>query len=123
MIQVKLDGLTYLIHTCNSRCLVPDKYGKSIFRATNYWKSEDNTKHVLIDLPKKIYKPCIERLEKSGLATLISNECNIIVSFKRSLDYFHPKTLFRPGSMAIITFHNVKQQRLMHVGQCIIYNV
>ena len=38
VINVQLDGLKYLIHTCNSRFLVPDKDGKLIFRATNYWK-------------------------------------------------------------------------------------
>ena len=26
VIQVQLDGLIYLIHMCNYRCLVPDKY-------------------------------------------------------------------------------------------------
>ena len=61
VIQVQLDGLTYLIHTYNYRCLVPDKYGKLICHAKNYWKSEENTKHVLIYLPKKISKPYIER--------------------------------------------------------------
>ena len=39
VIQVQLDGLEYLIHTCNSRCLAPDKYGKVICRATNYRNS------------------------------------------------------------------------------------
>ena len=39
VIQVQLDGLKYLIHTCNSQCLDPDKYGKLICHATNYQKS------------------------------------------------------------------------------------
>ena len=45
VIQMQLYGLTYLIHTCNSWCLVPDKYGKLICRATNYQNLEENTKH------------------------------------------------------------------------------
>ena len=89
VIQVKLDGLAYLIHTCNSRCLVPDKYGKLIFRATNDCKSEENTEHVLIYLPKHLSKPCIERLEKSVLTTKILKKSKTIVSFKSNLDYFH----------------------------------
>ena len=36
VIQVQLDGLTYLIHTCNSLCMVPDKDEKLIFSANNY---------------------------------------------------------------------------------------
>ena len=71
--------------------MVPDKDVKLICRATKYQNSEENTKHVLIDLPKKISKPCIERLERSGLATPIRNESKAIVSFKSNLDYFHLK--------------------------------
>ena len=124
MIQVKLDGLTYLIHTCNYQCLVPDKGGKLICRATNDRKSKENTKHVLIDLPNNFSKPFIERFGKSGLATPIRNESNKIISFKSNLDYFHPKIcIFRLGSMAMIKFHHVKKGRLLHVGQYIRYNV
>ena len=39
VIQVQLYVLTYIIHTCNSRCLVPYKYGKLICRTKNYRKS------------------------------------------------------------------------------------
>ena len=109
VIQVQLDGLNYLIHICNSICLVPDKYGNLIYRATNYWKSEENTKHVLIVLPKNFSKSCIKHLGKSGLATLTHNECDEIVSFRINLDYFHPKNIFRHGSMSMITFHLAKQ--------------
>ena len=51
VIHVQLDGLTYLIHTRNCRCLVPDKDRKLIYRAKNCRTSEENTKHVLIDIP------------------------------------------------------------------------
>ena len=64
VIQVQLDLFTYLIHACSRLCLVRDKYGKWICPVTNYRKSEDNTKHVLIDLLKNIYKLCIERFGK-----------------------------------------------------------
>ena len=96
VIQVRLYGLTCLIHTYNSRCLLPNKYVKLICRAKNYWKSEDNTKHVLIDLPNSFSKPCIKLLEKSGLATLTRNECDENNSFKSHLDYFHPKKHILP---------------------------
>ena len=112
MIKVKLDGLKYLIHKCNFSCLIPDKYGKLICRATNYRKSEDNTKHVLIDLPNNFSKQCIEHLEKSGLATPVRNESNEFFSIKRK-----SKNIFRLESMAMINFHHVKQGRLLHVGQ------
>ena len=118
MIQVQHGGLKYLIRICNSQGLVPDK----ICRVTNHQKSEENTKHVLIYLLKSFSKPCIECLETSGLATIIHNECNQFFSFKSNFDYFHPKK-FRLGSMAMITFCHVKQERLMHVGQFRIYNV
>ena len=62
VIQVQLDGFTYLIHTCNPQCLVPDKYGKFICRSKNYWKLEDNTKHVLLDLLNNFSELCIECL-------------------------------------------------------------
>ena len=93
---MKLDGLTYLVHTCNYRCLFPDKDGKLICRATNYRKSEDNTKNVLIDLPNNLSKPCIERLLNSGLDTPTRKNSNAIVSFKSNLDYFHPKKHIPP---------------------------
>ena len=64
VIHVQLDGLTYLIHTCNSRCFFTNKDKKLIWSATNYQNSEDNTKYVLIDLPNNFSKPCIERLGK-----------------------------------------------------------
>ena len=57
------DGLTYLVHTCNSRLLVADKDGIFICCEANYQNSEDNTKHVLIDLNNYFSKPCIELLE------------------------------------------------------------
>ena len=123
VIQVQLDNLTYLIPTCNSRFLVPDKYGKLIFRATNYRKSEENIKHVLIYLPNNFSKPCIKCLEKLGLDTPIRNKYNKIVYFKSNLDYFHPKNILRLGSMEIITFHHVKKGSLLHVDQYRIYNV
>ena len=78
---------------------------------------------MLIDLPNNLYKPCIERLEKSGLDTPIRNIGNVIFSFKSNLDYFRPENIFCLGSMAIIKFHHVKQGHLLHVGQCILYNV
>ena len=93
---MQLDGLTYLIYTCNPQCLVPDKYGKLIFRATNHRKSEDNTKHALIDLPNNLSKPCTKCFEKSGLAKIILNKCNKTVSLKINLDYFHPKIYIPP---------------------------
>ena len=64
VIQVQIYGLIYLIYTCNSRWLVPNKYGKLMCRATNYRKLEENTKHVLIDLPKFPPKLCIDCYEK-----------------------------------------------------------
>ena len=91
IIQVQLDGLTYLIYACNSQWLVPDKDGKLILCTKNYQNSEENTKHVLIDLPNNFSKPCIKRLEKSVLVALIHNKCNAIVSFNSNLDYFYPK--------------------------------
>ena len=95
VIQVQLDGLTYLIHTCNSQFLVPDKDVKLIFRATNYRKSEDNTKHMLIDLPNNFSKPSIELLEKSGLATPIHNESNKKNLSKVTWIVFIQKNIFR----------------------------
>ena len=65
-------------------------------------------------------KTCFERLERSGLATPIRNESKAIVSFKSNLVIFILKNIFQLGSMAMITFHRVKQGRLLHVGQCII---
>ena len=52
VIRVQIDGLTYLIHTCNSWCLVLDKDEKLIFLAKHYGKSEYNTNHVLIYILK-----------------------------------------------------------------------
>ena len=75
----------------NLLILGSDKYGKLICRGKNYWNSEENPKYVLIYLTKKNSKPCIERLEKLFLDTLIRNKCNEIVYFKSNLDYFHPK--------------------------------
>ena len=46
-----------------------------------------------MDLPNNSSKRYIERLEKSGLATIIRTKCNTIVSFKSNLDYFHPKQI------------------------------
>ena len=96
VIEVQTDGQTYLIHTCNSRCLVPDKDGKLICRATNYRKSKENTKHVLTDLPNNFSKPCLERLEEAGIAILERNNDGDIISFKSHLDYFHPKKHIPP---------------------------
>ena len=91
VIQVQLDGMTYLIHICNSPCLVPHKYGNLICCAKNDRKSEENTKHVLIDLPNNLSKLCIEFLEKSGLSTPIRNNRNKVVSFKSNLGFFIKK--------------------------------
>ena len=41
VVQIQLDVLIYLIHTCNSQLLVPDKYGKLILCATNYQNLEE----------------------------------------------------------------------------------
>ena len=96
VIEVQHDGLSYLLHRCNSRCLVPDKSGKLICRATNYQSTKENTKHVLKKLPNNFSKPCLERLEKCGLATLQRNVDDEIISFDSSLDYFHPKKHIPP---------------------------
>ena len=103
--------------------MAPDKDGKLICLEINDRNSEGNKNNVLIYLPNSLDKPCIERLEKSGLDTPIRNISNAIISFKINLDYFHPEDIFCLGSMAMITFHRVKQGHLLHVGQCIIYNV
>ena len=50
-------------------------------------------------------------LEKSGLDTLIRNNCNKIDSFKSNLTYFHPKRIFHLGIMVMINFQHVKQGR------------
>ena len=56
--------------------------------------------------------------------TPICNDSNQIIFFKTNFDYFHPEIyIFRIGSMEMITFHNVKQGRLLDSGQCIIYEV
>ena len=123
MIQLQPDRFTYLIHTCNSRCLVPDKDGKLVCRATNYQKSEENTKHVLIDIPKKFSKTCIERLEKLGFATPIRNDSKKNVSFKSNLDYFHPKKHILPWKYGNDNISPCEKGRLLYAGQCIIYNV
>ena len=78
VIQVQFDGLIDLIHTCNPRCLVPNKCGKLTCHVTNYRNSEGNKKHVLIDLPFFLSKPCIGRLEKSGLDKPICNDINTV---------------------------------------------
>ena len=123
MIQIQLDVLTYLIHTCNSQCMVPDKYEKLIFCATNDRKSAENTKHVLIDLPNNFSKPCIERLKNQvWLHQSVRSATNFFLS-KVTWIMFIQENIFRLGSMAMITFHHVKQGRLLHVGQCRIYNV
>ena len=96
---------------------------KLICCARNYRKSEENVKHMLIYLLYNWSKPCIKGLEKSVLATLICNKCKKIVSFKSNLDYFHKKNIFRIGSTAMIKFHHVKQERLLNVGPCRIYNI
>ena len=51
---------------------------------------------MLIDLPNNFSKPCIERLEKSVLATLIRNKCSENISFKIKLNFFHLKTHIPP---------------------------
>ena len=112
---MQLDGLTYLIHTYKSWCLVPYKYGRLICCTTNYRNSEDNTKHTLIYLPNKLSKPCTKLLEKSCLATLIRN--------KKTWILFIQKNIFRLGSIAMIKFYHVKQERLLNVGPCRIYNI
>ena len=91
LIEVLNDGSSVLAHTCNARCLVPDKDGNLICRATNYQKSKINTKHVLMDLPNNYSKACLERLEKANLADLYCLPCGEIESFQSPLDYFHPK--------------------------------
>ena len=96
VIHMQFNGLTCLIHICNSWFLVPYKDRKLVWCATNYQNSEENTNHVLIDILKYFSKPCIELLEKSGLDTLICNECKKIVSFKSNLDFFHPKKHIPP---------------------------
>ena len=61
-----------------------------------YRKSEEKRKLVLIYLRNNLSKPCIERLEKLVLATIICNECNIIVFSKNNLDYFPSKKKIPP---------------------------
>ena len=58
--------------------------------------SQERKKHVLIYLPKNFSNLCIERLEKSGLSTLIRNESNEIIYFKSELGCFHQKKLIPP---------------------------
>ena len=47
------DGLTYLIHACNHHCLVPDKDGTLMCRATNYQKTKINSMNAMMDLHNK----------------------------------------------------------------------
>ena len=51
---------------------------------------------MLIYLPIFLSKLCIKRLEKYGLATIICNECNKLVSFKINLDYVHSRKHILP---------------------------
>ena len=64
IVKVLEDSSSILAHTYNARCLVPDENGNLVCWATNYEKSKLNTKHVLMDLPNKYSKPCLQRLEK-----------------------------------------------------------
>ena len=56
ILKVQVDGMTYFIHICNSRCLVPNKNGKLVCRAKNYQKSKENAKHVVDQLPNIFQK-------------------------------------------------------------------
>ena len=94
--EIQHDGLSFLRHRCNHRCLVPDKNGILRCRATSYGKSKENTKHSFIDLPNNYSKPCLERLGKADLAVLTRNESNEICSFNSNIDYFHPKKHIPP---------------------------
>ena len=94
--EIQRDGLTYLMHKYNHRCLVPDSKGVVCCRTTSYQKSKENTMHAFIDLPNIFSKPCIERLEKANLAKLTRNAADEIVSFKSHIDYFHPKKRIPP---------------------------
>ena len=96
VLEIQLDGLTYLIHTCNARCQVPNKDGVLVCRATNFQKSKENTKHVHDPLPNNFSKPCLQRLEKAGLLDLETNEIGEIISFKSEHDYLHPKKHIPP---------------------------
>ena len=96
IVEVQKDGLTYLIHKCNHRCLVPNENGKLICRPTNYQKTIINIVHTMMEVPNKYSKQCMERLEKDGLATLVRDEHSNVISFKISEDYFHPKKNMPP---------------------------
>ena len=74
VIEIQMDGMTYLMHVCNSRCLVPDKNGNYVCRATNFQKSKENTKHILSPLPNNFSKECLNRLEKAGIVEIKRNE-------------------------------------------------
>ena len=72
--------MTYLIHTCNSRCPVPNKNKKLVCHATNYQKSKENIKHVLDQLPNNFSKEYLIRLEKVGVVEIERNESGEIES-------------------------------------------
>ena len=96
VIEVQLDGMTYLIHICNACCQVPNKDGVLVYWSTNYQKSKENTKHIHTPLPNNFSKPCLQWLEKASLVHLEKNEIGEIISFKSEHDYLHPKKYISP---------------------------
>ena len=96
-----------------------------------------------IDLPweklsevRREHKSCVDRFSKKHSLNCVLNdwknqvwlhqsvtrETKLFLS-KLSWIIFIQKNIFRLGSMAMITFHHVKQGLLLYVDQCRIYNV
>jgi predicted GIY-YIG superfamily endonuclease len=86
------NGVAFLTHKCNDRCLVKNGDGTLRCRMPKYIHlTPDNTKQHFIDLPCHISDECWERLHKIGLANEMYDVDGNKNEFKSTLGYFHPK--------------------------------
>ena len=92
------NGLKFLGHVCNSRCLVRIDGGGFRCRKLNYLLiSLDNTKHTYLPLPNEISKDCLDRLIQIGMVEEIEiNDNGFKHPFKCKLAFLHPQRHIPP---------------------------
>ena len=96
--DVIADGISFLTHQCNSRCLVKSPNGELRCRMPDYFKLSrgKNTIHQFVDLPLHISEECWKRLSNIGLANEPFDEHGNQNQFKSRLEFFHPKRYVPP---------------------------
>ena len=89
------DGVLFLTHRCNDRCLVRGSNGDMRCRLPPYLKlTPDNKKHSFVDLPNCISDSCWGVLNKIGLCNLIHNEEGKRNIFQSSLEFFIQNVIY-----------------------------